>query len=355
MSRLSVNAKDLAARLSLVKNFVSEGAALLPVYRRMVFSRKTVLGQNGNAGILTSSGLEAPPDGVSLDGSRLLRFAELLGDAELTYEFADSCLSVHGGGSRASFALAGIADVPFPQWPKRQQLLKVSDCFIPAMRSVLFSGDQSGNAGPLSSVCIIKTGVLSTDAARATYVPVSGLQIGDMNQVLVPASLIQILPQVDTSLSWAPIGGLAWFEWDGLRVWLRTAELEFPDLSSVFRKAVSLSKTPEAVMEYSPAEMSVAVETAAFAGGFQLACSVKGKTLAISCKGELVEARLERAVSASGAATFFVAAQKFQDAVQRYGKLFVCGDGLLLFEGDGARHILMELRNEDDEQKQPKA
>ena len=279
-----------------------------------------------------------------------MRLLSFMGDAEVTLDFKDEKLLASVAGARGSFSLAGAEDVPMPSWPKPSQLAPSPDGLLAAIRFAVFSADASGRAGPLSSVCLDGRGAWATDGARVTFVALKGSAL--KQQVLVPASVVAMLPVGDEPVSWGVVEGVLWLVWGQQKIWSRLLEPPFPDVSPVFQRATALAKKGGLVVEYDSTELASVAEVAASAGGSPvLRGRVEKGTLQLSCRGETAEAQVERKVTAGGSRAFAVDAAKFQEAVSRFPRMAICGEGMLLFGGSlaGGHHVLMEVVDQPEE------
>lgn len=360
--KIRVPVKTLLDAVSFVKPFIPD-AAVLQSYTKLIWSGKSMLGQDGVVGAAVAVEVPAPGT-IAVDGSRLHDFLVNFGkEDEIDLKFTDKHLILTGKNSKATLQLAPAEQVKFspPPWPSKSQLKAVVPEFIRALQAIKFCIDTSGKAGPLGAVCLQGGFAWATDGSRAAKAPI-GIDLSSNDQILIPHKALHHLGAgSETESSDFPaltglVGSLFWFAWNNKRVWTRTIEPPFPNMESVFSNARELAKTSPA-FAYDPKDIGPAAAIASSAGGYGLEGEMADKHLVLKCKGDHAEMRTTRELSKSrGSATFFADTGKLREAFSRFGRLAVCGQGVLFFFDPESRaeHVVMEMvRSEVVEKDEP--
>lgn len=345
--KVRVSAKELADAITFLRPFIPD-AAVISAFRRMAWSGRSMVGQDGIVGALITGPLAAPAKGITLEGPKMLAFLNAMGQ-EIDAKFTDKSLIVTGSGSKAisrgtfRYGMADDAKYPIPPWPKKEGFKKVSGTFLSSLRMAEFCADTTGRAGPLASVCVADGFAWATDGGRVVKVPISAKTKEPM---LVPTKAIKLMGDEDP-LRWQLSASMLWLSWEDRHIWTRLLEPPFPDLDTIFTKTKALAKKGT-VIEYDMKDITQAVQAAASAGGYGVEAELEKNRLTFRCQGELTEVKISTSLATKGNATFFADGGKLLDAFSRFGRMVVCGEGMLYFSDADtkAEHIVMELVKE---------
>lgn len=342
-----VSAKELADAITFLRPFIPD-AAVIAAYRRMAWSGRSMIGQDGIVGALITGPLAAPTKAITLEGPRMLDFLNAMG-AEVDAKFTDKSLIITGSGSKASsratFRFGTTEDAKYskPPFPKKEGFKKVSGNFVSSLRMAEFCIDTTGKAGPLGAACVADGYVWATDGGRGVKVPIS---VKTKEPMLIPLRTIKLIGDEDPE-RWQFSGTMLWLSWKERHIWTRMLEPPFPELGPIFDKTKQLAKKGT-VIEYDMQEIAQALQAAASAGGYGVEGELEKNRLTFRCQGELSEVKISTSLSTKGNATFFADGKKLLEAFSRFGRMVVCGEGVLYFtDADTkAEHLVMELSKE---------
>lgn len=345
--KVRVSGKELAEAITFLRPFIPD-AAVISAFRRMAWSGRSMVGQDGIVGAMITGPLAAPIKGVTLEGPKMLAFLNAMGK-EVDARFTDKSLIVTGAGSksisRATFryGMAEEAKYPIPTWPKKFGFKEVSGSFVSSLKMAEFCADSTGKAGPLGSVCVADGFAWATDGGRGVKVPID---IKTKEPMLIPMRTIKLIGDEDP-LRWQLSGTMLWMSWKERHIWTRLLEPPFPDLGVIFEKTKQLAKKGT-VVEYDTREITQALQGTISAGGFGVEGELEKNRLTFRCQGELTEVKISQSLSVKGNASFFADGGKLLDAFSRFSRMVVCGEGVLYFlDADTkAEHLVMELVKE---------
>lgn len=340
--KVKISATELAEAITFLRPFIPD-AAVISAFRRMAWRGKEMIGQDGVVGALITGPLAAPKKGITLEGPKMLDFLNAMG-AEVDAKFTDKSLIVTGKGSKATFRYGTAEDAkyPVPPWPDAKGKT-IKGSFIASLRMAEFCADSTGKAGPLASVNVVDEFAWATDGGRAVKVPIS---VSAKEPMLIPTKTIKLIGDEDP-VRWQLSGAMLWLSWDERHIWTRLLEPPFPDLASIFTKTKALAKKGT-VIEYDTKDMSQALLAVVSAGGYGVEGELENNRLTFRCQGELTEIKISKSLSTKGNASFFADGKKLLDAFSRFGKMVICGEGVLYFlDADTkAEHVVMELEKE---------
>lgn len=341
--KAKIQAKELADAITFLRPFIPD-AAVISAFRRMAWSGRSMVGQDGIVGAMITGPLAAQAKGITLEGPKMLNFLSAVGGAEIDAKFTDKSLILTGSGSKAvfRFGTADDAKYPIPPWPKKEDFKKVTGTFIGALKFAEFCADASGKSGPFGTVCVADGYAWATDGGRAVRVPIS---IKTKDPMLIPLKTIRLVGHEDPE-KWQ-LTEMLWFSWKDRHIWTRLVQPPYPNLANVFTKTqAAIKKAP--VIEYDPGDMEPALRAVVSAGGDGVEGEIDKGRMTFRCQGELTEVKVTRSTNAKGSATFFANGAKLLAAFSKFNKMVVCEEGMLYFTDDDfkAEHIVMQLVKE---------